>query len=41
MAIKKKLVSLLLTATMLGSVVVGCAKPAEEEKEAGDKGEQL
>jgi len=41
MAIKKKLVSLLLTATMLGSVVVGCAKPAEEEKEAGEKGEQL
>lgn len=36
MAIKKKLISLLLTATMLGSVVVGCAKPAEEEKEAGD-----
>ncbi len=30
MAMKKKLISLALTATLLGTMVVGCAKPAEE-----------
>jgi len=30
MAMKKKLISLALTATLLGTMVVGCSKPAEE-----------
>jgi basic membrane protein A len=40
MAMKKKLVSLALTATLLGTMLVGCGKPAEENV-GGAEGEKI
>ncbi len=41
MAIKKKLVSLVLAATMLGTMVVGCAKPAEDQGAGEEPAKEL
>ena len=40
MAIKKKIISVVLTAALLGTMVVGCSKPAEEKKETAKKEEK-
>ena len=41
MAIKKKIISVVLTAAMLGTMVVGCSKPAEKKAEAPKEEKQL